>query len=173
MPRLILLCGRTCSGKTLGGQILARTFGYQHIEASSLMREFWMRTDQRQPLETFAKDSLLADPTRIPTAAVARAKKGTLVLTGLRSPAEVAAARKAFAESRLIFLHTPIALRLQRSVRRGRPGHPNSIDHLERVDGLHNEMGLNSVQSDSSAIQLENKGSLESYARKLATLLTK
>lgn len=171
MPKLVLICGRTCAGKTTGGQILAKHVDYIHVEASTLMREFWAKDGQGEVLDEFAKRTLMTNPARVPATAVARSEGASMILTGLRSPEEVAAARRACADTRLIFVCAAPALRLHRARFRGRQGYPLSTDELTVLDTLHEEMGIGRIEADAAASRIKNEGSLNSYANALIRLM--
>jgi adenylate kinase family enzyme len=89
MLDLVVICGRSCVGKTLAGKFLSAEHGLHHVEASDFMRKIWEQEGHGRSLDEFARSLLSNDPSRIPRAILERFGAVPLVITGFRSPCEV------------------------------------------------------------------------------------
>jgi inosine/xanthosine triphosphate pyrophosphatase family protein len=64
-PKLVILCGLPCSGKTTLGTFLSEQCGYLHLEASDFMRMAYQRRNKEDStlgLDSFATKALKSNP---------------------------------------------------------------------------------------------------------------
>jgi dephospho-CoA kinase len=172
VSRTIAICGRTCAGKTSAGNHLAAKLGLMHIEASSIMREVWSVSGSSLTLDEFAEHLLRDSPERVPKAAAERAEGRPLVVTGLRSPDEVAELSDARGGSLVIFIDADPDTRFARCLNRNRPGHPRTMRDLEALDHIHNRMGLGQIETAASTLRLASGQEIESLQRALERLVS-
>lgn len=170
MGDAIIFCGRSCVGKTTGAAYLAKQLARPHIEASSIMRSFWQRSEIEYSLDEFAAHQLQIDPDRVPRAALRLSNGLPIVISGLRSPLEINAVRRNFTSVHLIYIEASFDVRLSRAALRARRGHANDFSGLQALDQLHDAMGLGLVSSDPTAIILHNDGQLDTYCESLAAV---
>lgn len=170
MSDAIIFCGRSCVGKTTGATYLAEELARPHIEASSIMRSLWQRSEIECSLDEFAAHQLQIDPDCVPRAALRLSNGLPIVISGLRSPHEINAVRKNFTSVHLIYIEASFDVRLSRAALRARRGHANDVSGLRALDQLHDAMGLDSVSNDPAAITLHNDGRLNTYFESLAAV---
>lgn len=171
MLDLVVICGRSCVGKTLAGKFLSAEFGLRHVEASEFMREIWESEGRGCSLDEFASSLLSNDPSRIPRAILERFGSIPLIITGFRSPSEVQELMLTGRSVSVLFIHANIATRLKRSVVRGREGHQRTLLELRALDRTHDLMGLNELEKLSGDKVLYNDGTIENYKRELLATL--
>lgn len=171
----ILLCGRSCAGKTTGGQLLSAALGKPHCEASHYMRRYWQTLGKPgENADDFAFRSLREDVTRVPAAILAecgRDKASLAIVTGLRSPEEVAVMQEACRTSMLVWVDCDATLRFARAQLRDRSDAPRSFDELTAKDAAQNDMGLERLQSELNPIVVSNQGSLAQYQEQLLAVI--
>ena len=169
----LILCGYTCAGKTTASQLLARRFGYLHIEASDFMYlSFFMRHGYRSDISIgeFAEQALSQRPSIAASQIVTYLEENLalpVVISGFRSLKEVEHltkrleyARKMF---RLVFVEAGIRQRFDRLVARGRPGDDISYEKFSSRDEQQERMGLGELRNNAIAEVWTNEGSLESW----------
>ena len=89
----IILCGYTCAGKTTASQLLARRFGYLHVEASDFMYlSFFLRHGYRTDISIgeFAEQALAQKPS------IAAEQVGEYLEDNLSLPAVISGFRSMF-----------------------------------------------------------------------------
>lgn len=176
MLRVTLLCGLSCVGKTLGGELLSADLGFVHTEASATMRTLWRELGRELPLDVFAERSLSEDPSRVPLGIIERARSnrdGSLVVSGLRSPREIDVFTNLGCDVRLVVVLARPEVRLSRSMNRGRAGHPKHEDELLELDRLHQRMGLAEIIALPWASRVFNDGTIEEYRSALCSFVWK
>jgi hypothetical protein len=172
LDKVVLICGLSCVGKTLGGEILAADFGLVHAEASAAMRLLWRGSESFLSLEAFAERSLSEDPSRVPVAIIKRTHGiGSLVVSGLRAPREVEVFASAARDVQLVFVRADPAERLRRCLARGRRGHPRDARDLLELDRVQERMGLNDLAELPRAACVANNGTIDEYRSRLRALI--
>ncbi len=171
MLNAILLCGRSCAGKTTGGQLLSAALGQPHHEASHYMRRYWQALGlPGESADDFSLRSLREDSTRVPKAILGECSRNNVavaIITGLRAPEEITAVRAACRVSILIWVDCVPAIRFERAQLRDRSDRPTSFDHLIAKDALQDDMGLARLHDELSPIRISNEGSLADYQAQL------
>lgn len=94
-----------------------------------------------------------------------------VVISGLRAPAEVAAIFRVHPKARLIFVEARFEIRLDRALRRARPGHVLTADDLRALDRLHETMGLNAIAAHAKATVVLNEATLSPYREALTAAM--
>ena len=169
----LILCGYTCAGKTTASQLLARRFGYLHIEASDFMYlSFFMRHGYRSDISIgeFAEQALAQKPSIAADQIVTYLKENLslpVVISGFRSLKEVEhlTNRLEYAgkKFRVVFVEASMQHRFDRLVARGRPGDDITYQDFSIRDEQQQRMGLNELRSNSIAEVWTNEASLDSW----------
>jgi dephospho-CoA kinase len=167
MLDVVVISGRSCVGKTLGGKFLSMERGFRHVEASEFMRNIWASEGAGWSLDEFAGRLLSRNPSRIPTAILKRFGTGPLVITGLRSPYEVQKLLDLGRSVSALFIRASLATRLERSIGRARDGYQRTVSELCALDRLHDAMGLAELEKLAYVRILRNDGTIENYKREL------
>jgi dephospho-CoA kinase len=167
----ILLCGRSCAGKTTGGQLLSAALGQPHCEASHYMRRYWHALGRPgESADDFALRSLSDDVTRVPAEILAECNRDQItlaIITGLRAPEEIAVVQAACRVSILVWVDCVPAVRFERAQLRDRSDTPSSFDQLAAKDALQDAMGLARLYNELNPIRISNEGSLTQYQAQL------
>ena len=169
----LILCGYTCAGKTTASQLLARRFGYLHIEASDFMYlSFFLRHGYRNDVSIgeFAEQALAQKPSIAADQILTYLRHDMalpVVISGFRSPREVEHVIGELAHTgkkfRLIFVEADERRRFERLVARGRPGDNISYQKFANRDEQQERMGLGKVRVSSTAEVWRNEASLEDW----------
>jgi hypothetical protein len=167
MPDVVVISGRSCVGKTLGGKFVSAQHGFRFVEASDFMREIWANEGAGWSLDGFARHLLSRDPSKVPNAILNRFGTARLVITGLRSPYEVQKIQDTGRTVSLLFIHANLATRLERCVGRAREGYQRTTLELRALDRLHDAMGLSKLKKLPTVRILHNEGTIDNYKRKL------
>jgi AAA domain-containing protein len=172
--KVVLLCGLSCVGKTVGGEILAADRSLIHFEASAEMRLLWRASGSLLSLDAFAERSLSDNPSRVPMNIIERARAGgvkSLVVSGLRSRREVDVVASVARDVRLVIVRADPAVRLRRCLARGRAGNPQNLTAMLQLDLLHERMGLSEIAALHWATFLANDGTIDEYRSELFSLV--
>ncbi len=170
-PKLLLVCGLPCSGKTTIGTFLALQCNYFHIEASDFMRLAYEKrnsTEAPLSLDSFAAAALKANPGIVVDEVLkelGRANEEWPVITGFRDVKEVALFKKGYLgplDVKVVYLDASVDIRHSRSVSRNRDDAAISLDAFKSKDALQIKMGLDKIRDGSDATIL-NEGTLESF----------
>lgn len=166
-----IFCGPTCSGKTILAFLISRKYGYQHIEASDFMRKTFLDRhglDSNLSIHEFAKETLASDPGIVANQIanyILLNKPYRFIVTGFRSLKEVDVLRGRLNryDVRLIYIDSPIEVRYERSLKRGRNDKAESYSDFVYQNSLQEDMGLLDLREKSSVIS--NEDSLISYLK--------
>ena len=171
----LILCGYTCAGKTTASQLLARRFGYLHIEASDFMYlSFFLRHGYRSDVSIgeFAEQALAQKPSIAADQILTYLRHEIappVVISGFRSLREVEHVMEQLAHTgkkfRLIFVEADEQRRFERLVARGRPGDNITYRKFANRDHQQERMGLSEVRGSSIAEVWRNQASLEDWRR--------
>ena len=173
-PRLFVVCGPPCAGKTTLGEYLSRKFGYYHIEASDFMyREYYRRYGAASDVKIadFAEQALKNEPDIVARQVlenIAQLSKSPTVVTGFRSPAEVEWFRRHYVGRYVIepvFVTAEQKTRFERLVHRQRTGDSRDYDDFVRKDEQQFSMGLRELNDELSGAILHNDRTIAQYLR--------
>lgn len=176
--RNYIICGPTCTGKTVLASAMTRLHAYRHIEASDFMRcALYTRHGyaSTMKIQDFAKDALKKDP-GIVARQISEYIKGTpvkgLVITGFRSPQEIKILQEELSgiDLEVLYVDSSIQLRYERNLKRNRSDAPMSLAEFERKNEIQSSMGLAEILAVSNVILNEN--SLFDYVRSNVSHLT-
>ena len=169
----IILCGYTCAGKTTASQLLARRFGYLHVEASDFMYlSFFLRHGYRTDISIgeFAEQALAQKP-RIAAKQVGEYLEENLslpaVISGFRSMLEVEALQEQLAYAgrkfKLVFVDATEKNRFARLHNRGRSGDDISFEEFRIKDEQQTRMGLGEILTQIGIEIWKNNQSLKTW----------
>ena len=169
----IILCGYTCAGKTTASQLLARRFGYLHVEASDFMYlSFFLRHGYRTDISIseFAEQALVQKPS-IAAKQVGEYLEENLslpaVISGFRSMLEVKALQEQLAYAsrkfKLVFVDAKEQNRFTRLQNRGRPGDHISFEEFRIKDEEQKRMGLGEILTQIGTEIWKNNHSLKTW----------
>ena len=167
----LILCGYTCAGKTTASQMLARRFGYLHVEASDFMYlSFFQRHGYGTDITIgeFAEQALAQRPTIAAEKIVEYLQESLalpIVISGFRSALEIEEILERLSYSGkqfgVIFVDATERERFTRLANRGRPGDRISFEEFLARDEQQRRMGLTGIRSRADCEVWENSGSLE------------
>lgn len=174
--RIILAVGPPCSGKTTLGIQIAKDFGYQFCDASSLVKaEMTEAAPERSDIGDYSLE-LLADggPDYI-----ARQVSDTIVvdddesyiITGFRMIEEVQLFRERYPEVVVIALGAPRRTRYDRYLERG-SRKPRSFDEFRQADEQQWSMGLFRVADLLADFRIRNVYSIERFFEQIHTAVS-
>lgn len=175
--KVVVVSGYSCSGKTTFSEALADKFDLLHCEASDFMkfacyeRHGW-KSETR--ISQFAKQALSDDPSLVPrliSEFVRSNSATTLLVTGLRAPAEIEAIRTCFPRSdiKVIFIEGKAQTRFNRALNRPRRKAPSSLADFLQSDKEQAEMGLDGILDIASRI-IVNERSLREFKGKCSDI---
>jgi len=176
--RNYIICGPTCTGKTVLASALTRLHAYRHIEASDFMRcALYTRHGyaSTMKIQDFAKDALEKDP-GIVARQISEYIKGTsvtgLVITGFRSPQEIKILHGELSgvDLETLYIESSLQIRYERNVKRNRSDAPMSLAEFERKNEIQNSMGLAEILATANTIP--NEKSLFNYIKTTVSYLT-
>lgn len=168
---LVLICGLSCTGKTLGARILSSWTTSVHYEASSIMREMFERESiGDHDFDLFALEALTSNPTKVPETILRRAQEKNhpdIVVSGFRSPIEVSFMLDAARKTTSVFVKASPEIRFKRYVARRRESEDRSHTAFQDKDEIQQMMGINLVEKMVGRNVLFNEGSIEEFERSL------
>lgn len=171
-PRLFIVCGPSCAGKTTLAEYLAERYGYYHIEASDFM---YMSYYQRHGVAStgaigdFAEQALREQPEIVAEQVLRNIQQNEqtpVIVTGFRSPAEVDWFRHYYAGKypiEFVYIAANQDIRYSRSLTRRRDGEADGWEDFVLRDAQQAAMGLIELERDFAANRIENNESLEQY----------
>lgn len=171
-PRLFIVCGPSCAGKTTLAEYVGKHYGYYHIEASDFMyRAYYRRhgTNSKVEIGDFAEQVLKEEPEIVARQIlenIGAYSQTPVVVTGFRSSAEIDWFRRNYAgiySIETLYVTASQSIRYTRSVVRGREGEANGRDEFVRRDSQQKAMGLAELEIRLKDHTLENDGGLAEY----------
>lgn len=167
----LIVLGYSFTGKTTLSEVVAKTNDIYFLEASIIAKELmdklcidaeYSNKKTEKLYETYGKkiigEGIIQKYYHL-------MQKG-FVISGLRTVEEVEVIRDFFPMTKIIYINSPERARLRRSLLRGRPGDPLTIDQLKKHDKEHDSFGVTKSASKISDIRLRNDGSLDSFVSK-------
>lgn len=178
----ILLCGPTCCGKTTAAQWLTREFGFLHVEASDFMHLSYLHRHGYKgeiKIADYAEEALKQKPHIAAEKVVDYVLEHPatpVVISGFRSPAEVAYAEKRLGEAgkklTKCFIDADQGKRFERLRSRMRAGDELDVEKLARRDEQQGRMGLDIIGKDPAFRHITNNAPISDYTRKIARLVS-
>lgn len=171
-PKLFVICGPTCAGKTTLAEYLANKYIYWHIEASDFMRlNYYQRHGVSENLDIgrFAAQALKEKPEIVAEQILKSIKQLEtipVIITGFRSPAELEWFRNNYSGNfsiELVFVDAESEIRYLRSVDRQRESDSESKEEFLQRDTQQAAMGLTEFRLAYPDNIITNNASLESY----------
>ena len=179
-PKVVMVTGYTCAGKTEFGVAAESVPDVRYVEASGVLRQIGASIDPELGGFELA-ERVLGELGPDIVARVITEKflpqlsERTVVITGFRTIEEVAHVRRLYPDARLLFVQADERTRLQRQIQRARKGSVSNMEDLRRRDREQESFGLLAVGEDLADDLLENDGtsdsSLETYHKRVRALL--
>lgn len=164
----LVVCGRTCSGKTTLAEFLSEKFGFYHLEASDFMHVAYYEkhgVGSDVAIHDFALDALTNDPSvvsaRLSSFLINKSLKD-FVVTGFRAPSEIDFFVDKFRHARFFYIDAGAEIRKLRSSDRGRG---DSFEERERIE---EEMGVLGFLNMPVFSLVKNEASIEEYVERFS-----
>ncbi|MBY5394647.1 AAA family ATPase [Rhizobium leguminosarum] len=166
--KAMIIVGLSGVGKTSAGEYLNAHTAAVHLEASKYMRQIWSERGGIGTLQSFASSSLISNPTLIADRVLHDCHRmgiDSVVITGFRSPSEVATVRGAVQQTSLLLLTADPIFRLNRLLARARKGDPIDLGELAALDQAHVDMGMGELISECDDLidNNQSQGAFEQY----------
>jgi dephospho-CoA kinase/inosine/xanthosine triphosphate pyrophosphatase family protein len=174
-PRLFIVCGPSCAGKTTLAEYLGRHYGYYHVEASDFMyRAYYRRhgTNSKVAIGDFAEQVLEEEPDIVARQIlenIGEHVQTPVVVTGFRSSAEIDWFSSNYAgiySIEPLYVTASESIRYARAMLRGREGEASERDEFVRRDDQQRAMGLSELERRLKDNTLKNDGSFPEYFSK-------
>lgn len=171
-PRLFIVCGPSCAGKTTLAEYLADRYGYYHIEASDFMYLSYYQRHGVAPtgaIGDFAEQALREQPEIVAEQVLRNIQLHEpmpVIITGFRSRAEVDWFCHYYAGKysiEVVYIVADQATRYSRSLLRCRDGEADGWEDFVLRDTQQAAMGLAELEKNLTSNRVENNGSLEQY----------
>jgi cytidylate kinase/inosine/xanthosine triphosphate pyrophosphatase family protein len=169
----LILCGPSCSGKSILASFLSRNYGYYHIEASDFMYFAYYRKHGLKPsidIHTFAEAALHDDPqivAREVALHIGLLVGAKVVITGFRSPKELELFISDAQSYKCLFIESPLLIRYERCLKRGRSDRSMSLSGFRERDDMQKSMGLSLIRKIPFVDIVKNTKTLKSYLDKI------
>lgn len=177
---IIGVSGRNGSGKGTLLEALARN-GFEILSLSDVLRqelaEQGVSETRERMIELGTRLRRERGPGALAEVLGPRLNKNTHYgIDSIRHPAEVAVLAATDPGFRLIWVEAPVELRFERMQRRGRPGDPETLQDLERLEDLERGGGDQATQQldavcDRSDFRIQNEGRVDELSEALAPIL--
>lgn len=171
-PRLFIVSGPSCSGKSTLADYLAGKYRYCHIEASDFMHlSYYQRHGVSSAVDIgdFAAQALKEQPEIVAEQVldyIQSNKPMPLIITGFRSPVEIDWFTHYYIGEfsiEVIYVTADEAIRYARSLSRQREGDADTKKEFTRRDIQQSLMGLAELEKRFTSNRIENNDSLEKY----------
>ena len=178
-PRLFIVCGPSCAGKTTLAEYLADQYGYNHIEASDFMYlSYYQRHGVGSPVKVgdFAEQALREKPEIVAEQVFQNISEHApmpVIVTGFRSPSEIEWFCRHYDGKytvEVVFITADQKVRYSRSMQRCREGEADGWDDFVERDKQQESMGLGELEKKLSGYRIENNASLEEYFERFEAL---
>jgi dephospho-CoA kinase len=174
-PRVVIVIGYRCSGKTTFGDYLGARDGVTVFEASSVIRrvaeeaEVDISTSNRA-IEFMRQQGFGVVGKRIADL-IQRSDSELIVITGLRAPEEVSEIAETFASTAVIRIGADIKTRFERHLRRSRDPSVNTLADFAKLDAQQDEFGLMPISADLADEKIENEEDFASFYANVDSIL--
>ncbi len=170
-PRVLLVIGFKCAGKTTLSDHLAARDDVMVVEASSVLRS--LAQDAEESVET-ADDAfrfLAHHGLDCVALAIGRfIERGAVrlyVVTGLRMVEEILLLIESFPQAHVVLVDSDVQARFERHVRRGRDQDVRTVSDFERQDEQQAHFGLLRVSTEVATDVIRNDGTVEQFKEKI------
>jgi inosine/xanthosine triphosphate pyrophosphatase family protein/adenylate kinase family enzyme len=167
--RNLIICGPTCSGKTILAEFIANQYGHYHIEASDFMHLAYYRKHgfgSNTSIHSFAEEALKENPSIVSEQIIGHLDLlggVSCVITGFRSPDELKALNLSAREFSHLYVDANANLRYKRSIARARIGHAKSKEQFLENDLKQRNMGIEKIRTKKSFERIKNEGTIDNY----------
>ena len=161
----LIICGRTCSGKSTLGKALVDDYGYYHIEASVFMTHKRLETHgsrSKVDKHLFAAKMLEAEPVFVVDRLIEYMHEKKIfdrfVITGFRTKEEIEAFLEKYHAERLhlVFVDSNIDERFKRWKLRQREVDNYTIERFKEIDALQEGMGIGEIENMQGMVTVPN-----------------
>jgi dephospho-CoA kinase/inosine/xanthosine triphosphate pyrophosphatase family protein len=178
-PKLYIICGHPCSGKTTMGELLSEECGFYYIEASDFMHYEHQKLhglDASISLQDFAAEALREQPDIVAASVLDEIKAShapLIAITGFRSEKEILYLKEKLADHdvQVVWIDALAKDRYRRSRARSRADALDDYQSFRARDLVQSSMGLDIIKKHHVDIKIENKSSLESYRTRVPAFL--
>jgi dephospho-CoA kinase/inosine/xanthosine triphosphate pyrophosphatase family protein len=175
---VLIVIGKTCSGKTTLGERAQQNAGFRWFEASDIVRAFRDRdtVSPDEPIGDFAK-RLLADKGQdVVARKILQLVEGEpnmpVVITGFRTLEELELVKSELPQSSVVLIEASERTRFERYLARARPGSTSRISEFKSLDEGQWGFGLLRVAEDFADLKILNEGSLSDYHQQLDSVIS-
>jgi dephospho-CoA kinase/inosine/xanthosine triphosphate pyrophosphatase family protein len=174
-PRILLVIGHKCAGKTTFSDYLAGRDGVMVYEASSVLRqlasEAGVSVDTADDAFSFLREHGLDCVAEAIAKYVDRAKATLNVITGLRTVEEVFLLVQRFPQAGIVLIDSDARTRFERHLRRARDADVRSFRDFQKQDEKQAAFGALRVANEIATDTIRNDGTLEQYRAKIDTMI--
>jgi inosine/xanthosine triphosphate pyrophosphatase family protein/dephospho-CoA kinase len=174
-PRVLLVIGFKCAGKTTLSDHLAAQDDVMVIEASSVLRS--LAQDAEESVETaddafrFLAQHGLDCVAQAIGNFIERGAAKLYVVTGLRTVEEILLLLERFPQGRVVLVDSDIQARFERHVRRGRDQDVRTLHDFERQDEQQAHFGVLRVPNEVSTDVIRNDGTVEQFKARIEAFI--
>jgi inosine/xanthosine triphosphate pyrophosphatase family protein/cytidylate kinase len=172
----LIICGPTCSGKTMLANYLAERFYHYHIEASDFMHLCYYRKhgfSSSISIHDFALTALEENPFIVSEQIQSHLElinNAPCIITGFRSPKELDIFKNTAQTFEYIFVSASFNTRYDRSINRARDGHAKSLTEFRNQDSKQKQMGLDKIKSIEKFTKVINESSKDNYLNEILNI---
>jgi dephospho-CoA kinase len=171
---IIVIIGRTNSGKSTLGKIIEKNTNVIHIEASTILRRLLdskgmdfspdnVKTYLRETNHTGVVDKI--------SDIIKESNNDGAVITGLRCPSEIEQLYDEFSNVKVIHVAAPENIRKKRQSYEPNSDLESNLGGFSEKQSLDEELGISETISDYSDFTLENIDTVESLTKKASCVL--
>jgi dephospho-CoA kinase/inosine/xanthosine triphosphate pyrophosphatase family protein len=174
-PRVLLVIGFKCAGKTTLSDHLAAQDDVMVVEASSVLRSLAHEAEESVETPDDAYRFLVQHGLDCVAQAISDfIERGTAklyVVTGLRTIEEILLLIERFPQAHIVFVDSDIQARFERHVRRGRDQDVKALADFERQDEQQAHFGVLRVPAEVSTDVLRNDSTVEQFKERIDGLV--
>ena len=170
-PRILLVIGFRCAGKTTLSDHLAAQDDVMVLEASSILR--LLAQDAEESVETaddafrFLAQHGLDCVAQAVSNFIERGAAKLYVVTGLRTVEEILLLMERFPHARIVLVDSDVQTRFERHVRRGRDQEVRTLHNFEQQDEQQAHFGVLRVPAEVSTDIIRNDGTVEQFKQRI------
>ena len=174
-PRVIIVIGYRCSGKTTFGDYLGARDGVTVFEASSVIRRLAEAANVDISTSSHALDFMRlqgfgAVGKRIADL-IQRSDSELIIVTGLRAPEEVTEIASTFSSTVVVRISSDLKTRFERHLRRSRDPTIKTLEDFYRLDAEQDAFGLTPITADLADESIENETDFANPYAKIDTVV--